>query len=173
MSCMKLEGSQMTSAFAELFKHNLWANLRVLDLCSTLGHDMQDATAVGTYGSIRDTFLHLIAAEGRYVALLNNREPDRAFGERTSFPGWDELRARAQKSGQELIDIADDFDSSRVLRGVRNGKAYQLPAVVPMLQAINHATEHRAHVATILTQHGVEPPTLDGWKYGEEELGAS
>jgi uncharacterized damage-inducible protein DinB len=41
-----------------------------------------------------------------------------------------------------------------------------------MLQAINHATEHRTHIATILTQQGVEPPVLDGWHYNEEVLGA-
>ena len=38
------------------------------------------------------------------------------------------------------------------------------------LQAINHATEHRAHVATILSQHGVAPPELDGWTYDEEKV---
>lgn len=37
-----------------------------------------------------------------------------------------------------------------------------------LVQAINHATEHRAQIMTTLTQAGVEPPSLDGWTYGEE-----
>jgi uncharacterized damage-inducible protein DinB len=45
--------------------------------------------------------------------------------------------------------------------------------MVPMIQAINHATEHRVHIAAILTQLGVEPPTLDGWQYGQEALAVS
>jgi uncharacterized damage-inducible protein DinB len=30
---------------------------------------------------------------------------------------------------------------------------------------VNHGTEHRSQVATILTQLGVEPPEMDGWTY--------
>lgn len=162
----------MTSAFTEFFKHNLWANLHLLDVCTGLTEAQIDATVPGTYGSIRDTFMHLIAAEERYVALLSERQPDHSFNERVGFPGWEQLRERARQSGEELIAIAEDFDPSRVLRGNRQGEPYQLPAVVPMLQAINHATEHRAHVATILTQQNVAPPSLDAWQYGQEALGA-
>jgi uncharacterized damage-inducible protein DinB len=34
-----------------------------------------------------------------------------------------------------------------------------------LLQAVNHGTEHRSQIATILTQLGVEPPEMDGWTY--------
>jgi uncharacterized damage-inducible protein DinB len=37
-----------------------------------------------------------------------------------------------------------------------------------LLQAVNHGTEHRSQVATILTQLGVVPPEMDGWTYFEE-----
>jgi uncharacterized damage-inducible protein DinB len=40
-----------------------------------------------------------------------------------------------------------------------------MPVSLYLLQAINHSTEHRAQVATILTQLGVEPPAMDGWTY--------
>ncbi len=160
----------MTDALSELFKHNRWANLRLLDVCERLDNTQLERTVVGTYGSIRDTFLHLVAAEGRYVALLSDQVPDRTFGERTGFTNWDDLRERAQQSGEALIAIAEDFDAAHVLRGVRNGEPYVMSALVPMIQAINHATEHRVHIAAILTEVGVEPPTLDGWQYGREEL---
>ena len=163
----------MADLFSELFKHSLWANLHLLDTCERLDDVQLARTAVGTYGSIRDTWVHLVAAEGRYVALLNDRQPDQSFGERTGFTSWEDLRERARRSGAELIAIARDFDAARVLRGVRGGEPYALPAVVPMIQAINHATEHRVHIAAILTQLGVEPPTLDGWRYGADELGAA
>ena len=41
-----------------------------------------------------------------------------------------------------------------------------IPASVILVQAINHATEHRAHATTILTQLGIEPPAIDGWEHG-------
>jgi uncharacterized damage-inducible protein DinB len=160
-------------ALIELFRHNLWANLHLIDVCTGLNHEHLDASVPGTYGTIRDTMLHLAGAEARYVSLLRDQAPDRSFGERAGFPGWPELREHAQRSGEALIAIAAEFDATRVLRGTRNGEAYELPAIVPMIQAINHATEHRVQVATILTQQGIEPPTLDGWQYGAEQLGAT
>ncbi len=34
-----------------------------------------------------------------------------------------------------------------------------------LLQAINHGTEHRSQVATILSQLGVQAPEMDGWTF--------
>jgi uncharacterized damage-inducible protein DinB len=48
---------------------------------------------------------------------------------------------------------------------------YTLPVWLLLLQAINHATEHRAQVAAILTQQGIEPPGMDGWTYHETIFG--
>ena len=36
-----------------------------------------------------------------------------------------------------------------------------------MVQIINHATEHREQICSMLTALGVTPPDLDGWDYGE------
>jgi uncharacterized damage-inducible protein DinB len=40
-----------------------------------------------------------------------------------------------------------------------------MPVSLYLLQAVNHGTEHRSQVATVLTQLGVEPPGMDGWAY--------
>ena len=37
----------MASILVELFRHNLWANLELLDFCRTLGEDHLDAGAPG------------------------------------------------------------------------------------------------------------------------------
>ena len=42
---------------------------------------------------------------------------------------------------------------------------WRMPVSLFLLQVINHATEHRSQVATILTRLGVEPPEMDGWTY--------
>jgi uncharacterized damage-inducible protein DinB len=38
---------------------------------------------------------------------------------------------------------------------------------VIMVQVINHATEHREQISSMLSALGVTPPDLDGWTYGE------
>ena len=37
-----------------------------------------------------------------------------------------------------------------------------------MVQAVTHSTEHRTHIATIITQLGREPPDMSGWQYMAE-----
>ncbi len=50
------------------------------------------------------------------------------------------------------------------------GAGYTLPAWLLLLQAINHATEHRTQVAAILTHQGIQPPGMDGWTYHEDRF---
>lgn len=48
------------------------------------------------------------------------------------------------------------------------GKDYSYVADLVKVQAINHATEHRAQISTMLTQLGIKPPEMDGWSFGYE-----
>jgi len=158
----------MATVFEELYRHNLWANLCLLDVCEKLSDDQLDANAPGTYGRIRDTLVHLVGAEQYYVALLTGEHPERQLRPGDAFPGIVDLRERAGWSGERLIALAERVDPHQTLRGTRQGRAYAMPVAVPVIQAINHATEHRAHVITILSQLGVSWPEIDGWQYGEE-----
>ncbi|HKB48257.1 MAG TPA: DinB family protein [Ktedonobacterales bacterium] len=53
----------------ELFKFNLWANLRLLEACADLEIVELNAALPGTFGSIGETLVHLVAAEERYLTL--------------------------------------------------------------------------------------------------------
>jgi uncharacterized damage-inducible protein DinB len=37
---------------------------------------------------------------------------------------------------------------------------------VVLTQVINHATEHREQIKSMLTALGIEPPEIDGWDHG-------
>jgi uncharacterized damage-inducible protein DinB len=163
----------MATAFVELCRHNLWANLRLLDECARLSDEQLDANAPGTYGRLRDTLVHLLAAEERFVAELTGQPLEQFLREREGFPGFQVLRERAWCSGEQLIAAAARMRPSRVLRFTVEGKTYAIQAVVPLMQAINHATEHRTHVASILSQLGVQPPELHPWVYWEERGSAA
>ena len=159
----------MPSALVEMFRHNLWANLRLLDACAGLSEEQLGATGIGTYGSVRDTLVHIAAAEARYKAVLAGQAPDAAgesiAWESEPFPGVDDLRERVRRSSEALVAFVQGHDPEQVFRGDFRGQTYEMSVSVPLLQAINHATEHRAHVMTVLSQCGVEPPVLDGWTY--------
>jgi hypothetical protein len=114
--------------------------------------------------------VHLFAAEERYVARLRGEAPDNTFREGGIWPGFEELKKRAGRSGDALIEIAGRFTPDWILTGTWRGEPYTLKAIVPIMQAINHATEHRAHVVTALTQQGASMPDLDVWAYNDAVL---
>jgi len=60
---MKPSGTFTTTTH---FKHNLWANLRLLECCAEVLDEQLDATILGTFGSIRDTLAHIVQAEQSY-----------------------------------------------------------------------------------------------------------
>jgi len=159
----------MASILAEMFDHNRWANLRVADVCAGLTEEQLDATVPGTAGTIRHTLMHIAGAEQRYALRLAGRQT--TYGERDGWPGAEQLKQTLDESGSFLIDLAGRADPDEVLRGEYQGQSYAMPVALLYVQAINHATEHRSHIATILTQQGVEPPDVSGWAWNAGRAG--
>ena len=157
----------MSESLVELFRHNAWANQRLFDACAGLSDAQLDATVIGTFGSIRNTLMHIVGAQERYVAALAETGPVGAIRERDPFPGIAELHDAARTSGEALIELAARTQSGATVTTMWRGEGYTLPVWLLLVQAINHATEHRTQVAAILTQQGIEPPSMDGWTYHE------
>jgi len=150
----------------ELFRHNLWANLKVIDAFEAAGEDKLQEGVQGTYGSIRDTLSHLVGAEGRYIARLQNKDATGVWGEKEGYPGLAKLRELTEQNGRTLIDIADRHEPGQRISGMWRGQPYEMSAILILLQAINHATEHRTQISTVFSQNGITPPETDGWAYG-------
>jgi len=157
----------MTTGITDFFTYNLWANLRLLDACAHLSDAQLDATTKGTFGSVRETLMHLFSAEEGYARHFNftGATPTPRLNELSTFPGFDELRRRAEMSGKELLAIAERGDLNQIL--YLDGGTYEAPVIVVLIQAVNHAIDHRSQIATLLSQQGIEPPDLDGWSYND------
>ena len=155
----------MTTGLSDFFRYNLWANLRLLDACADLSDAQLDATTKGTFGSVRETLLHLFAAEEGFVRGITGTFPTPQLKELNTFPGFDELRRRAERSGKELTTIAEQGDLSKMLH-LECG-TYDATVIVVLIQAVNHAIDHRSQISTVLSQQDIEPPELDGWAYND------
>ncbi len=153
----------MTTGLTYIFQHHLWANLSLLDACSKLNDEQLDATTNGVYGSIRATLLHMLSAEGRYVARLTGQPS--AFSEEHPFPGFAVLRQQASSTGEALLEQIEQGVEHRTLHISHDGQTFEYPGSFMLLQAINHATDHRSQICTQLTLLGITPPDLDGWSY--------
>ena len=157
----------MTTGLPDFFQYNLWANLRVLDACTHLSDAQLDATTKGTFGSVRETLMHLFTAEEGYARHFNftGTAPTPRLADLTTFPGFDELRRRVQRSGKELIAMAEQTDLNQVLH--LDGETYDAEVIIVLIQAINHGVDHRSQIATLLSQQDIELPCLDAWCYND------
>jgi len=157
----------MTTGLPDFFKYNLWANLRLLKACAHLSDAQLDATTRGTFGSVRETLMHLFASEEGYARHwhFTGASPTPRLKELTTFPGFDELRRRAERSGKELIAVAEQGELNQIL--YLDEGTYEAPVIVVLIQAINHGIDHRSQIATLLSQQDIEPPDLDGWSYND------
>lgn len=108
----------MTSALVQLFRHNLWANLRLLDACGHLSDEQLDASpADGVYGNIRATLYHVVINEERYLSLLAGQAPQDHSPRPDPLPGMDELRGRIQASGEGLVRVIGELPEGHLFQG--------------------------------------------------------
>ena len=150
----------------EFFRHNSMMNRRLVEACRRLSPEQLGATATGTYGSIGATLVHIANAQEGYAArLLNADRPDRLAED--PFPGFEILVERMTHGDARLEEAATlaEQDRSVQVTGDDPPGTWWMPVSLYLLQAVNHGTEHRSQVATILTQLGMEPPEMDGWTY--------
>ena len=147
----------MNEALAELFRHKTWATLLVIEALQGMDADVLDLTTPGTYGTIRATLQHLVAADESYLATITGKRaahplpaeqvPLEALADvtRELGPRWDALARDPEAPGRE----------------VTTSDGWRTPAAVPIAQAIHHAECHRGHVLSIIGAHGIELPGLD------------
>ncbi|HEY7091665.1 MAG TPA: DinB family protein [Ktedonobacterales bacterium] len=158
----------MSAGLADFFRYNLWANQVLLDFCEPLSDAQLDATAAGVYGSVRAILMHLFSSEESYAGRVGGQAPGPHLKESDAFSGFDELRRRAEQSGQALIafvEKATEEDLTRILH--LDDGTYDAPVYIVLIQAINHAIDHRSQIATVLSQQGIELPDLAGWGYND------
>ena len=147
----------------DFFRQNTWANLQMVERCRGLTDEQLDSTAIGTYGSIRDTLSHIVSAEGTYATQLGH-PPARRLQRGDPWPGFEQLAEFYSLTGAALEAAADE-DPERMLR-VGTENAYDVRAAVILVQMFHHGTEHRSQINSILTGLGLEPSELSGWEWG-------
>jgi uncharacterized damage-inducible protein DinB len=149
----------------EFFKHNTMMNRRLVEACRGLSPEQLGTTATGTYGSIGATLVHIANAQEGYAArLLDTERPEMLPQE--PFPGFEALAERFAHGDAQLEEAAQASQDRKVkVTGDDPPGTWWMPVSLYLLQAVNHGTEHRSQVATILTQLGIEPPEMDGWTY--------
>jgi uncharacterized damage-inducible protein DinB len=166
MALTRLATMQGMDVLGEFFRHNAMMNRRLIEACWQLQPDLLEATATGTYGSTGATLVHIANAQVGYAARLLDTERPESHPE-DPFPGFEVVAERLALGDAQLEEAATRERQDRKVRvtGDDAPGTWWMPVSLYLLQAVNHGTEHRSQVATILTQLGVEPQEMDGWTF--------
>jgi uncharacterized damage-inducible protein DinB len=147
-------------AINNIIRHNSWATSRLIDHIRSMPPATLDLSAPGTYGSIGATLAHLLRAERAYLAHVKGERP--TAEQRDPHIDLAQLADQARSLGEQwehLVRVAINPDlEAQTMHGVQTTGAL-------LAQVVNHATEHRAHVCTVLGAHGLEPPALDAFSH--------
>jgi len=157
----------MTSyLLGRLFEHNNWANIQIIRACSALSDEQLDAEPQSvTKGSIRSTLFHLVISQQGYLRLLTLPLEERL--ETVSAPPFANLQEFSSISGEALVALARDEAGISMKGRIQTRDGFYVEPWVIVVQIINHATEHREQIKSMLSALGVTPPNIDGWDYGE------
>jgi uncharacterized damage-inducible protein DinB len=157
----------MTEFFLEkLFEHNNWANMKIIQVCLTLSDKQLDATPHSvTKGTIRETVLHLVSAQYSYLRTLTLPVEERRGPVTVDFA---DIKSSIQTSGDALLAMVRG-ERTPLGDPLETRDGYHVRPWVLMVQIINHASEHREQICSMLSALGLTPPDMDGWSYGEAD----
>ena len=154
-----------------LYEYDRWANKRVFEACSTLSTEQFTRDLGGSFSSLRDTLVHIVAGEWGWLQYWKEPSPEATFladliarrrvlFDPNAFPEPAAVRqkwAEVEKEQIEFIALLTDEQLERMLP-VRTA---QIKLIHLMQHVANHSTYHRGQIALMMRQLGAAPQATD------------
>ena len=99
----------MNAGLAEMFRYDHCANARLLEACRSLTEAQLDARPPGISGTIAELLMHIVGGEATSILRTMGRQHEGELNRQSEWPGLDGLIAIANRTGEELMAIAERF----------------------------------------------------------------
>ena len=155
---------QPESTMIEFFHFNHWANQQLLGICINLTDEILSAGIPGAYGSIRDTFAHILKAQISFLKHIHGAYPEPSFK-------WEEAPDLSQMMAYEtalhaaLVDTLQRVPATRNVHEEGDGWIFDYQARLIFMSVVYHGIAHRTDITTALNHQGIDLPELDVWGY--------
>jgi uncharacterized damage-inducible protein DinB len=150
--------------FRTLYNYNSWANDRTLDACALLTPEKFTRDLGSSFGSVRDTLVHLCGAEWIWMERWLGRSPS-SFPQATEFTDFGLVRTRLSEIDRDLLAFVAALTADEVQRVVQfktmAGAQNALPLRHCLQHLANHGTYHRGQITTLLRQLGAKAVGTD------------
>src|SRR3984957_7786712 len=154
-----------------LFEYDRWANKSVLQAASTLSGEQFTRDLGGSFGSVRDTLVHIISGEWGWLTIWKERALTSAFvtdlwariGVTFDPKAYCDIAAVQMKWAEvekEQIDFVNSL-TDESLQTMLPVRATHLGLGHLMQHMANHSTYHRGQVSMMTRQLGAVPVATD------------
>jgi len=159
----------MSAVLRAIIDHHIWTNDTLYAFCESLTPEQLQLTGPGTYGEVHRTLVHIADAEQAYLSRIPDTGIERTLDEeKTPLPPVSELRQALWQTGEAWRVVIERWpDDHPIHYRRRDGKEEHRSVAFSVVQMLDHGAEHRNHIRTILSSHGIEPPEIDGWLWDD------
>jgi uncharacterized damage-inducible protein DinB len=154
-----------------LYAYDRWANNRVLEAASALAPEQFTRDLGGSFSSVRDTLVHILAGEWVWLTLWKHPSPTAEFLPElrkrrealfnpAAFPDLAAVKskwAEIEHDQAGFVSALTDTDLEKMLPS-RGG---ELSLAHLMQHLANHSTYHRGQVSLMMRQLHAEPAATD------------
>jgi uncharacterized damage-inducible protein DinB len=154
-----------------LYEYDRWANNRVFQAVSALSAEQFTRDLGGSYRSVRDALVHIIAGEWGWLAYWKEPSHSSAFltdlkkrrdtlFNPDALPNVAALQKKWEEVEKEQAEFVDNL-TNETLGKMIPFRSTQVRLMHLMQHLANHSTYHRGQVAMMMRQLGAEPVATD------------
>jgi len=154
-----------------LYEYDRWANNRVLQAVSALSDEQFTRDLGGSFRSVRDTLVHIIAGEWGWLTYWKEPSPSPAFVTElwirhdalfnlNAFPNLAAVQAKWEEIEKEQAEFVKGVTNESLQRMLPL-RGTQISLAHLMQHLANHSTYHRGQIALMMRQLGAEPVATD------------
>lgn len=162
---------------ATLFDYSYWANARLFEVLSRLPEGDLTKSVAGSYGSVRNTLVHMLSAEAGWLDRCGGppRGPKLNPDDFPTLASVTDRWALVERQMRDFLGALTDAGSDRRIEFViMPGTAPHVMSIDEMLHhAAIHNVHHRGQIALLLRMLGHVPGNFDALFYYEEKGAAS
>lgn len=136
-----------------------WANAQMFSILKGLPNEAINFSAWNPDWTVGKIAHHIVIAEGRLISRILNQPSPAENDAPTSSEGIKELISICADRDAQLLSLIDTPDELR--KFVRYGNEVEFLTSTILVQAVHHASEHRAQISDILATNKMDVLNLD------------
>jgi uncharacterized damage-inducible protein DinB len=148
-----------------LARYNRLANEQLYEACAALSDEQYREQRRVSFGSIHGLLNHILLADRIWMGRFKGGGKTTPPLNTVLFEKFEDLRGARVRDDREMGEFFASVDGEFFAKTISyvnsRGQAYTDPVLPSVLHMFNHQTHHRGQVHVMLSQAGLQPPSLD------------